>query len=111
MAMMSARPTAASAAANAITNTANTWPPTPVTYEPVVPPTSSVYAGVTYRHNATAWTLTALSMSSTPISTLTAFLRVSAPNRPTANRPAATIRYHHSGMDVIAHSLLTPQSR
>src|SRR5450759_2279059 len=44
--------------------------------------------------------LTALSISSMLISTATALRRVSAPNPPIQNRPAASRRYQDSGTDI-----------
>src|SRR5258705_8500551 len=85
MEMMSARPTAASAAATPIEKMTNMMPINASGCGP-------------YRQNAMKFRLAALSMSSMPISTRMAFRRVKAPARPMAKRSEERMRYALRGV-------------
>src|SRR5450759_5490726 len=83
--MMSAKPTAASAAATPIEKITNMIPVSASGCSPK-------------RQNAMKFRFAALSMSSMPMSTMMALRRVSAPARPMANRNAERMRYPASGV-------------
>src|ERR1017187_8125165 len=85
MEMISAKPTAASAAATPIEKITNMIP-------------VNVSGGSLKRQNAMKFRFAALSMSSMPMSTMMALRRVSAPARPMAKRNAERMREAESGV-------------
>src|SRR5262245_26895687 len=80
-AMMIANPTAASAAATAITMKTNNWPVT----------------SLCRRENAISERLTALSISSMHINSAMTLRWISTPTTPIVNKTALSARYHESG--------------